>query len=250
MFSITANKIAGLTPRWARFPGFSLLFDPRGLAFREVNGLRVLDGNVADDPSLALFSLVTQGVMDLNPDRLLQTYGFCALPFPSYHVTAFDVANRSDLERCRADSRDVIKATLDELPSATAFEADFLVPARECELVRQDWNLAFGYGALRNWGSVLAIELSPLDPDRYFEFLEARSRVCCCYQETHSVGGDEFFTPHVSLGYFMNREGAELAAGRIADWDDRLRDTIGNATITFSTVSLYGFTDMATFFKP
>jgi hypothetical protein len=220
------------------------------MAFREENGLRVLEGGVANDPSLALFSLAAQGVSDLNLDRLLQTYGFCALPFSSYHVTAFDVVNRADLERCRAELRDPLKATLDDLLAAEAFEAELLVPAKSSELATRDWNLTFGYGALRNWGSVVAIELLPLEPDWFYEFLEVRSVLQQHYQDAYSVGGGEFFTPHLSLGYFMNREGSELASGRMGDWNDRLRESIGSTTITFSTVSLYGFTDMATFFKP
>ena len=249
MISITANKIAGLTPRWARFPGFSILFDPPSSAIREAGKLGVLNCDLDLDPGLPFFSLAAEGVRQLNADRLLQTFGFCALPSPSYHVTAFDVANVSDLLRCRAEFRDSLKLCLDSLPAVDAFDAEFLEPAVTSELATQEWNLTFGYAGLRRWGSVIAIELEPIHEEQFGTFLEARAGISRQYQQLYGVGADETFTPHLSLGYFMNKEYAELSTARLGDWDNLLHRTIGSTKVTFSTASLYGFTDMATFFR-
>jgi len=246
MFSITTNKIAGLTPRWARFPGISLLFDPPGSPFRCGGGLEILDGGWELG---SFFSLAEQGMRTLGLDRLLQTYGFCALPFSSYHVTAFDVANVADLGRCRADVRDSMNLTFETLPAVEAFDAEFLVSAVSSELATKAWNLTFEYGELRRWGGVLAIELLPQDDAQFQAFLSARASLSRRYREGYGVGADEPYTPHLSLGYFMNRDGSELAAARVGEWDDRLRATIGSSTVTLATASLYGFSDMATFFR-
>jgi hypothetical protein len=225
------------------------LFDGPASALRPENGLEILDCDVDNDPALRLFAQVARGVSQLNPDRLLQTYGFCALPFPSYHITAFDVANVADLGRCRAEVRDALQLTFDVLPDPSAFDAEFLTSATSSELAVTEWNLAFGYKGLHRWGRVLAVELSPLDETAYRRFFDARASLSRSYLEGFGFGAKESFTPHISLGYFMNLEGAELATPRLAEWDKVLRETIGSTTITFPTVSLYGFTDMATFLR-
>ena len=232
MFSITTNKIAGLTPRWARFPGFSLLFDPPSSALSSDGGLEFLDG---DWELGSFFSLAEQGLHTLGLDRLLQTYGFCALPSASYHVTAFDVANVADLRRCRADVRDSLNLTFETLPAVEALDAGFLVSAVSSELATKAWNLTFEYGGLRRWGSVMAIELLPQDDAQFQAFLSARASLSRRYREAYGVGADESYTPHLSLGYFMNREGSEMAAVRVAEWDDHLRNTLGPAVVTLAT---------------
>ena len=250
MIDITTKKIGGLTPRWAPFPGFSLLFDPPESSFLRQDGLEILSGNWLEDSDGKLFYLAAQSLQKLGTDYLLQKFGFCALPFPSYHVTAFDVANVGDLSRCREEIRESLTCTLDALPSCASVEAGFLNLAAVSSIVAAKWDLSFGYGRLRRWGSVLAIELTPLQVSNFRAFCEARAVLSQSYEEKYGVGAEDSFTPHLSVGYFLNREASDLAASMMSEWDDLFRNAIGEATVEFQTASLYGFTDMATFFRP
>jgi hypothetical protein len=249
MITINTKKIAGLSPRWARFPGFSILFDPPEDCFRPDEALDFLSVDSGQSASTSLFFGAMDGMRQLDPDQMLLDHGFCALPFGSYHVTAFDVANVGDLDRCEDSLRETLKQTLDGLASADGFEADFLKRALSHELIEREWNIEFSYGRLRRWGSVVAIQLNPLNPELFEEFRASRSRLSQDYVGSYGVGADETFTPHVSVGYFLNRQCADLATEKILEWDALLRETIGGATVLFTTASLYGFSDMATFFR-
>ena len=57
------------------------------------------------------------------------------------------------------------------------------------------------------------------------------------------------YTPHVTLGYFANKESARLAMPLVADWAKTFEEAVRDLTITYHNISLYGFTDMITFFK-
>lgn len=57
------------------------------------------------------------------------------------------------------------------------------------------------------------------------------------------------FQPHVSLGYFGNKQKAEDFKSRQDLWTEILREQLETLIISFSRISLYGFTDMQTFFK-
>ncbi len=247
MIAITEPKIAGLTPRWARFPGFSLLFDAPGNPYRPENGVETLACDVDEDPALGFFRRVLQGLDSLNSDRLLHAYGLCTLPTSSYHVTAFDVANVADLSRCHASVRDGLRTTLDRLPASAAFD-DALLDGVEA-FAAQEWNLTFGFGDLCHWGGAIVVRLEPHDDGAFGRFVAEREALSQRYRQALGVGASESYTPHLSLGYFMNSTGAELATARRQDWNDAVRSVVDDATITFKTASLYGFVDMATFFR-
>lgn len=57
------------------------------------------------------------------------------------------------------------------------------------------------------------------------------------------------YVPHVTLGYFANKESAQLATPLIADWAEIFEEMVSDLTITYHSISLYGFADMTTFFK-
>ena len=201
------------------------------------------------DASLPLFGGAHRGLQALEPNRLLLDYGFCSLPYDSYHVTAFDVANLKDLERCHAEVRDEMRMAFDVLPGLEGFRATFLSEAVLSELASAEWDLSFGYGGLCIWGGVMVLLLAPLDEAAYGRFFEARTRLCRTYLEGFGVGGSEMYMPHLSLGYFLNHEASSSAAEKVPEWDTVLRSAVGDATVSFPRVSLYGFTDMATFFR-
>lgn len=238
MISITEPKIAGLDPRWARFAGFSLLFDPPRPSFLAGDGIEILEADGYGRFGRALDAL--------QADRLLEEYGFCRLPPASYHVTAYDVANVADLSRGHPAVCNELSALLNRLPEASAFDDPLLRGAAESELAATDWNLEFGFDAMTRWGS---LRLAPRDPEAFARFVAARAALSREYGIRYGIGAGERYTPHLTLGYFLNGTGADLARPRIPEWDRALREAIGDETLILRTVSLYGFTDMATFFR-
>jgi hypothetical protein len=247
MISITQTKIAGLVARWAWFPGFSLLFDAPSLFYHRDEEVEALECDMADERLPGLFGCALAGLGRRDPEAMLRTYGFCPLPASSYHITAFDVVNVGDLGRCLDREREGIVAVLERLPRAEAFDAEILDAAREADLIAEP--LTFRFAELVQWGSVLAVRLAPEDDEALGRFANKRAELSRHYAERYGVGASSAFTPHLSLGYFMNKEGAASARGQIEEWNRTMADAIGDANVTFESVSLHGFTDMATFFR-
>ena len=252
MLSVTARKIAGFTPRWAPFPGFSLLFDNPGDSLRKEDGFATVACDVENDPGLEFYRRVHRGFGRLDPDLLFRTYLFCPLPPESYHVTAYDVANADDVPRCHADGLDGLRSLLDHVPSGDWSRNDpLLTPAHKSPISTEPWNLAFGYGRLNVFGrGGIALRLRPLDEAAFERFRAARRELSVQYRESFGVGAGEGYGPHVSIGYFANAESAELAVGRVPEWDAALRESVGDEVLTLETASLYAFRSMAEFFKP
>jgi len=249
VIKITQSKIAGLTPRWAPFPGFSFLFDSPLATFLAGEGIETLACDLERDAELEFYRRAEAGFRALDLDRLLNEFGVCALPPASYHVTAFDVVNVGDRSRITPEALPELDTTLARLPSKEAFRQDLLTLARGSDIGQGEWNLAFRYEDLCHWGMGISIGLAPLDDSEFARFVEARTNLSRTYRALYGIGASEKFSPHVSLAYFMNPEGAEMARSQMADWDAVVRAAVGDQTIVFQSASLYGFTDMATFFR-
>lgn len=52
----------------------------------------------------------------------------------------------------------------------------------------------------------------------------------------------------MSLGYFANREAAQLAAPMLGAWESVFAEAMAGQILPFAHAGVYGFTDMATFF--
>ena len=87
----------------------------------------------------------------------------------------------------------------------------------------------------------------------FAEFVKERRRLNDSFHdsfhESFGIAAYEDYTPHVSLGYFASREGAQMARPCLRDWNALFAERMQGLTLTFQKASLYGFTDMATFFK-
>lgn len=237
MISITEPKIASLEPRWAPFPGFSLLFDNPGRPFRREGDLE----NLVGDRETGFYRGLSQGLQSLQVDP---SYLLCPLPPASYHVTAFDVANQGDLPD------PALAPLLDGVPSGSwVSDHPILRPAVASPLVAEEWNLQFAYGELAPIGPyhALLVLLQPLNAAEFARFLEARRVLSRAYRSSFGFGAGENFHPHVSLGYFANLDAAGSAAENWDRWNETLKDHAGEEVLAFRSSSLYAFSDMATF---
>lgn len=253
MITVTNPKVAGFAPVWAAFRGFSLLFDNPGHGLTPMQGspdFLTLDCDCSD-PQLKLYRAFVAALQDMG--QLVNTYLFCPLPSPSYHVTAWDGLNDRNVQNVslahRSDAQNLLKGLPDSLSSSSRFttssSGDALAMTMDCNIVFRFWELdIWGNSAL-----VARLTLDDEDSEPCYQRIEAQ----------RSWLGEEFrkrfgvttrgraFSPHVTLGYFANKEGGELATPQIDSWTDIVKDKVGTATINFESVGLYGFTDMATY---
>lgn len=253
MFSITNEKVAGFVPRWARFRGFSILFDPPGDCLSPAGPCLHLACDVETDAALGFYEALRDSLARLNPDVLTAAYLFCPLPPPSYHVTVWDGGNDGNAAFVVSDRRPALERLLLALPDALAQPQEMTAPAVASPLVRRhDWGIEFRFDRLVIWGGVVMVaRLSPAEASQeaFGQLVEERRRLNDSFRATFGIGASLNYTPHVSLGYFANREGAQLATPCLHDWNVLFAERMQGLTLSFQRASLYGFTDMATFFK-
>ena len=110
-----------------------------------------------------------------------------------------------------------------------------------------DRTINFKFDRLTKWGDrVLVARLKPADRgsrDVFEGIAEKRKALSAEFREAFGIGAGEKYNPHVSLGYFANRELAELSTCRLGEWTGSVRARAGDLVIGFSSISLYGFTD-------
>ena len=247
MLSVTNAKLAGFLPRWASFRGFTILFDNLGESCIGAGPLRTL----STDPALDFYASLSAHLTCLDLDVLTNTYLFCSLPPPSYHVTVCDGVNDGNLGQLPHSERDEMSAFLDGLPASLASPPALLAVVARSSLVVEPWPIRFRYDRLVLWShSALVATLVPADaePAAALQRLEAaRRELAAHFQEQYNFGVGTRYVPHVTLGYFANREGAQLALPSLAAWDSAFSAGMAGKVLEFSRASLYGFTDMATF---
>ncbi len=254
MLTITNPKVAGLVPRWAEFRGFSLLFDNPGSCLARRAKVLELKCDVAGDDELRFYRGLRTTLESLDLDLLTRTYLFCPLPPHSYHVTVWDGGNDGNCAQVLEAQRPLLEDLLAGLPESLSRPSEVTEIPLRCPLVtRPEWRIRFRLDSLALWGdAVLVARLATADEasDAVFQALmEERRRLNARYREAFGISASDSYVPHVSLGYFANQEGAQMAAPFTQGWNGQYVEQLRGMTLEFERISLYGFTDMATFFK-
>jgi hypothetical protein len=254
MIVITNRKIAELEPRWAPFSGFSLLFDNPGesLSPLSANLLKLDCSETA--PELQLYSRLAGTLDRIGRDLLVNTYLLCPLPFYSYHVTVWDGLNDANAAQVLPQHQAELSDFLQGLPGSLLTDERFTAQASDSLLVRRrDWAIKFKFDVLYKWDNrALVALLAPADEDsesKLRTIVVGREGLTTGLQEQFGVRTTGGFAPHVTLGYYANREHAEHSTPQIDRWSELIQEEAGDLTITFRTIGLYGFTDMVTFFR-
>jgi len=248
---ITNRKIAGLEPRWAVFKGFSLLFDNPGRSVAPLeNGWSRIHCDIDGDESLQLYRGLGAFLDAATRTELSRAYLFCPLPSFSYHVTVWDGFNDENISQAARD----IGGILSDLPHTLLENRELSREILASALVSTTgWSLQLKFDRLALWGNqVLVARLEPADlasGDELDRITQDRRKLSGILHQPYGVAFTEEYMPHVSLGYFANESAAESAASQVERWTARVEEKVGSQTITFDSISLYGFTDMVTFFK-
>lgn len=240
---ITNPKIASLAPTWRRHHGVSVLFDNPGTL--PAPGVARLDDIQVTDPAAQRLYDELSAIRASLDRRFHVEHGLCALPRSSFHVTVCDGPNERHAIASLAALLDGLPRSLERLPDDLSVLAHTRLLAA---VARQP--VTFTAGQLVVRGHVLAAALSPAGAD------DARTVQRISTARDDLVDAlwarlrlpSQPWRPHVSLGYFPNRAAAR-AAGRALP--DRLRTLPAGSTspITFTHAAVYGFTDMASYFR-
>lgn len=254
MIEITNPKIAGFSPRWAPFPGITLLFNNPGNTLRLTGNLQLLDCSVADAEAVRLYGLLDQALQEIDPDALAAQYLFCPLPPSTYHVTVFDGVNKANLEWVHAAHFESLQNFLQGLPESLHRPPPCLQFLTESALLREPLPpVRFVLRSVEIWPSpALVARLQPADAAAEAAFDQlciARETLRVAFVGALGVGPGETLVPHVTLGYFAGETAAQPAYTHLAEWNAHFHERAANVPIEFRSVSLYGFSDMITFFK-
>jgi len=231
---ITNPKLAGLDPRWARFRGFSLLFE-----------------NPPDSP---LYRALRQGVAELSDDELVTTYGLRLLPPETYHVTVWDGVNDGNLDRVAPPHRAAWETFLQSIPLPDFPDELFLDIKTSPLVLHTDWNLRLRCDQIENWSHIsLVARLAPADSDSAAtlqRLIAARDALSALHDARFGVQPHPAYTPHVTLGYFANDTLAAAAAPAVTRWNDTLLAKTAAHTLNVHRILPSVFTDMASFGRP
>jgi len=253
MITITQNKVAGFEPRWAPFGGFSMLFDNPGDSLTpDGDLLRVSCAPAAGSP-LNLYAKIEKALDKLGRDLLLRTYLFCPLPASSYHVTVWDGVNVDNIGTLNPGVRSDWSRFLDGLPTSLKAPPASMAVVTRSALKGWSGSISFHFDKLTLWGNqVLVARLRPADETSKQNLKHLSSARKELYETAVRKLGSGFsrsYSPHISLGYFANKEHGQVASGRVEHWTKKFTKRLEDSIVTYSSLDIYGFTDMATFFK-
>ena len=252
MITISNQKVAGFDPRWADFRGYSLLFDNPGQCLTSSGTLLALNCQVETDPELGFYKALNAAISSIGREMLMRSYLFCPLPTPSYHVTAWDGGNDANSANVAAAYRLELESQLKGLPSSLPQKNALTDVVSASLLADYHAEIRFRFDRLMKWGNgVLAARLVPLEESvaQFQHLVELRAALSVEFEKVSGLVSSKRYSPHVSLGYFANQEAAQQATPCINDWSAIVQEHIGGHYLCFQTISLYGFTDMAHFFK-
>jgi hypothetical protein len=178
----------------------------------------------------------------------------CPLDPASYHVTVWDGLNDGNTQAVAACFRSKLVEFLSHLPDALLADEALSPQARSSPLTqRVDWSITLKLAELANWGNhaiVARLEPADLDSEKIYRWIEGERKLLSeRFQEQFGVHVYWPYTPHVTLGYFANEEQTASSFSDMDRWNESMREKADGLTITFNSISLYGFTDMITFFK-
>lgn len=254
MARITSTKVRAVDPpAWRRYPGVSLLYDNPGCA--QLSGLERLESLPAarqrDDRLYRRLAALADELVIAARDAELAV---SPLPRRTYHVTLCDGVNRGVRSRVPEEHRAEVDAFLEALPDSLLWPTAVLRLLADPELrwrARRD-PVTFRLHGLDAWGHALVARLAPAGEQARAAMARhdaARADLAARLEARLGVTLGPW-RPHVTLGYFANEDDAARAREALLPaWAATVADRVGDATVTFRSAGVYGFTDMATFWR-
>jgi quercetin dioxygenase-like cupin family protein len=254
-------KIAAFQPgapwgeRWvpARFIGFSYLLDnPGNSLITSQEGIPLLhcDASAEAAADLILYRTLVTSLKSL--ELQLRPYAFCPLSPASYHVTLWDGINQSNAGSLTMAKRAEYETFAGALPASIAGPASPILPPSVVS-IDQHWSLKFRFKKLHIWTEAAALValLEPADDESKaaMDLLEQHRQDLDVQYAAIGKPQNHPWAPHVSCGYFKTTEDASAAKRHLNAWTEVLKGELADASIAFSSASLYSFTNMERFYR-
>lgn len=254
MAEITTPKLSSVTPAvWSAYPGVSVLYTDPGSA--ALSGIEPLEtSSRAGRGDRRLYDRLHRLAEDIRSGLSVDGVAFCKLPRHTYHVTLCDSVNEGTRSEVHREAREEVARTLDHLPDSLLWTSELLRLLRDRDL---HWSvrrrpISFRVEALHVWGHVLAASLEPADqPSAAAKATHEACRADLAARLHTRLGVRvQPWRPHVTLGYFPNEHAASRARDHeLPAWQDRASEHTEGLSVTFRSASVYGFTDMVSFWR-
>jgi hypothetical protein len=249
------NRKITPTLGWADFRGFSLLFDNPGNGFEPIGDkLERIHCNVEHTPELAFYRKIKQFIEQVYPVGMQKKWHFCQLPPSTYHVTAWDGLNDFNRHDLHPPFRTAVDLYFKQFEASFAKTHSIIEPILQLQPSFQNvLPMTFKFSSLLQLNNqTLVVTLCPANEHTHTSLVRLmayRKQLNEQYQKMGATMHD-VFVPHISLGYFANSALAQrFAATELSQLNLKMKQHLAAATITFSSISLYGFTNMVNFFR-
>ena len=252
------SKIASYRAEWARFPGFSLLFDNPGGGYCETADGALLHCEPRAASQQALLAAIADWAEETLDGDAFWRLGICATPVSSYHVTAWDGLNPALEDRLIEPTLSAARHCFAEFPVASDAEALF-----QAQLAPIQANLAsllpirFAAAGLRSTAGVgLVVDLMPADAESRERL--AAFQVCRRAHAEHLAArwGAAYTSdlrPHLTVAYYaQSPQAADQAQARdqaLPRWSRALLECTQGLSLCVESLAFYAFTDMARFYR-
>lgn len=245
-------------PNWKWFPGFSYLFDNPGSslkAHKDIKQISMISIDKLSAPELKLYKALDTAMKKIDPEEVARDFELFLLPSSTYHVTVWDGLNISNIEgpasspiykKFNSYFKDAFKSSVEIWPPLSE-ELEFGNHFDNMGTIR------FKFDALKSRGdTVLIADLEPADPasdKQLSEIIKQRDKLDKRFKDYGKPLNVEL-RPHVAIGYFANKRLAvNVRYQKMDEWRETFLHETSDCIIEFSSISLYAFTDMLTYFK-
>ena len=252
MAQVNNKKVASFGPlEYAPFAGQTVLFDNPGRSTIREGDLSRLQCDLSD-PSLNLYTKLKDALSEkVGIVRLMEEYRFCPLPSNTFHVTLSDGINEGNISFLSKEVRAKMEEAFKDMPRMMQ---DCQLATFNTEYFESRGPIGFRFSELTVFEGaspslVATIEIADASYKSVFDTLAAwRSSVDRYWCRLGKPSSPEWI-PHISLGYFADSYYVPHAKECLARWTDLMRKESEQALIEFRGASLYGFTDMVSFWR-
>jgi len=248
------NKVSPV-PSWESYAGFSYLFDnPNPQSNLQNNdGLLLLNNQVHLDDNITLYHSLSQCVQRIGGDDLINKYLFFPLPPSTYHLTIWDGVNIENKNDLSEEGQNLFSSFFKNPRSLNKLD-NLLVTNTFNEILKLYEGIELRFKNLRLGGStVLLAELEPVDiksQEKLNLLIKERRRLDDEYHTKYNKPYNSIYIPHIALGYYSNIELCERSwKAQSFEWIDIFEKLMQGSKIEYKSISLYGFSDMLTYFK-
>ncbi|RKN83772.1 hypothetical protein [Paenibacillus ginsengarvi] len=255
MTIVTNSKVHSFVPVWAPFKGFSLLFDNPGDSYSRLSGFAGLEkmDSRREESALAFYRKLNEITGQMERE-LIGDYLYCPLPPNSYHVTVWDGINDYNVGRLNEEERAEACRLLQEMPASFHADHKVLQDSGGKPIGMETEPIRFAYDRCEKWNHSSIVALLKPANERSEVALRGlemkREELNRRFEERFGiVSASKKYRPHVSLGYLANKTIGEQAEDAVLRLNGKLADGMAGTTIRFPGISLYGMTDMETFFR-